>query len=112
MVYVSKSYEVSYQVDNPEWQRLNDLLVSVRRIAPELASVVDRPLRVGPAAWHGGRADEMFARLSVLRSKARSTADETVEAVQRARDAQSRTLTKTRTEWRRVWVEDGPSNYV
>jgi len=98
--------EVPYEVANPEWERLDDLLLLVRGYAPDLRESLDAPARSGPVALVSEKADEIFATVSALRSRCVSAADGIVEAVRAKRDEQSPTLSRTRTESYQVWVDD------
>jgi len=106
MSWVCKRHEVSYQVENPEWVRLDDILVLASGIAPRLKEAMDRSIQSGPVAWTGGRAEEIFAKLATWKSQAVMQADMVVDEIRAARDAQSQQLTKTDVEWKREWVAD------
>jgi len=101
-----RTYEESYEVANPEWQRLDDVLACAEGYAPFLRESVDRPLRVMPDAWQGGMAGEVYEHLLDMKRKAVSAADQVVDAIREARDAQASTLVKTRVTGRYVLVAE------
>lgn len=92
-------HQVPYTVENPRYVELDDLLKSAEIIAPSLWSSGDTPFDKGPLAWSGGTAEESFARVDALRARARLGASNVVERIRAARDRESPTLTKYRTEW-------------
>jgi len=99
-------HDVPYEVANPEWERLDDLVALADGRACILRGALDAPLRSAKSALIGEKGDAIRDQLARLRSKVVSAADDTVEAIREKRDAQDRMLAKTRVESYQVWVPD------
>lgn len=106
MGWVIKYHTEYYQVDNPEWHRLNDLLTAARAKAPDLKEALDSAISSGPRGWVGGKSDETFAELRDLRNKARTAAQNAVDGIRQVRDLQPAKLTKSKKVGVRIWEDD------
>jgi hypothetical protein len=104
---VWKIQMVDYEAPNPEWERLDELVRLADGVAPTLACAVDAAAQSGPEAWTGGRADEMFGRVAMLKSSAGLVARAAVDEIRAARARTSETVTRRREDWYQAWEDEG-----
>ena len=114
MGWVEIPHEVSYKVDNPEWERLDGLYQEAKVYEPTLKNALDGLSRTGSSACKvtgkGTKSETYLTRLSTLDTTAQNVAEGAVAAIKKKRDGVPQKLTKTRVETKREW-RDSPSIY-
>ncbi|MDR2973437.1 MAG: hypothetical protein LBV00_01800 [Propionibacteriaceae bacterium] len=90
---------VSYEEDNPEWIRINDVLASAQMPAEVLSAAIDRAYASFPGALTSDDGDRVWLELAGRRQGCKNTADLALQEIEAVLAAIPKTVTKGYWQW-------------